>query len=103
VYEKKPEELAVHIAQAQEDVRGKGLCGAVYDDPEKGEVMCIRDTHTGQHSLAMQLPDLLPGKRKVLVGGSVLQDAQVTIREGVIYIEFDADDLDDIALDLTSP
>lgn len=49
----------------------------------------------------MELPDGLLGKRKVTVGNSVREDADVTIRDGVIYIEFEADDLDDIAVDLS--
>ena len=36
----------------------------------------------------------------ILVGDSVYEDAQVTIRDGWLHIEFDADDLDSIALDL---
>ena len=45
--EKLASELRPHIAQAQEDVRAKGLCGAVYDHPERGEAICIRDPHGG--------------------------------------------------------
>jgi hypothetical protein len=48
-YEKQPDELRPHIRQVQEDVRTKGCCGAIYDDPIRGEVMCIREPHTGQH------------------------------------------------------
>jgi hypothetical protein len=49
----------------------------------------------------MELPDRLLGKQRVVVGDSVFEDAQVTIRENVIYIEFEADDLDSITLDLS--
>ncbi len=48
----------------------------------------------------MDIPDTLLSQR-VLVGDSVYENAQVTIREDVIYIEFEAEDLDNIMLDLS--
>lgn len=52
--------------------------------------------------MADQRPALSDGawSRRVLVGDSVFEDAQVTIRDGVLYIEFEADDLGSISLDL---
>lgn len=46
---------------------------------------------------------MLLGKRRVLVGNSVYEDAEVTIHEGIIYIEFDDDSLDEIALNMNIP
>ncbi len=37
---------------------------------------------------------------RVLVGDSVYEDATLTVREGHLYVEFDADDLDSITVDL---
>lgn len=47
--EKPVTELSPHIAQAQEEVRAKGMCGAVFDDAEGDELMCLRDPHGGRH------------------------------------------------------
>ena len=55
--EKEPSELRPHIVQAQEEVRAKGLCGAIYDDPEKGEVVCIRGPHTSRHGFVAARED----------------------------------------------
>jgi prophage regulatory protein len=37
---------------------------------------------------------------RVLVGDSVFEDADLTVRDGRLYIEFEADDLDSITVDL---
>src|SRR5512146_2517254 len=47
--EKPPEALPPHIAQAQELTRAKGMCGAIYDNHQGIEVMCLRDPHDGPH------------------------------------------------------
>ncbi len=50
----------------------------------------------------MSLSDmqLLPRMARVLVGESVYEDATVTINNGVLWVEFDADDLASVAIDL---
>lgn len=49
----------------------------------------------------IELPETeLIGQVKVLVGNSVMETASATIREGVLHLEFDAEDLDDLAIDL---
>ncbi len=37
---------------------------------------------------------------RVLVGESVFEDAELTVRDGHLYVEFTAEDLDDISVDL---
>ena len=37
---------------------------------------------------------------RVVVGDSVFEDANVTVNQGTLYIEFEADDLDNIQVDL---
>jgi hypothetical protein len=41
------------------------------------------------------------GRRvRVCVGDAVYEDAEVTFRDGTLYVAFDADDLDDISVPL---
>lgn len=49
----------------------------------------------------MMIPDKLASGR-VLVGDSVFENAQLIVRDGWLHIEFEADDLEPIALDLAS-
>lgn len=48
---------------------------------------------------ARSFTGILKGMR-VLVGDSVYEDAQVSVLDGILTVEFDAEDLDNIAVDL---
>jgi hypothetical protein len=54
---------------------------------------------SGSEAQAAPIPNGLWGIR-VLIADSVYEDAQVTVRNGVLYIEFDAEDLESISVDL---
>lgn len=38
--------------------------------------------------------------QRVLVADSIFEDADITLRDGTLYIEFEADDLDSVSVDL---
>ena len=47
-----------------------------------------------------EIPDQMLGTRRVLVGDSVYENADLTIHDGRLHIEFEADDLANITVDL---
>jgi len=44
--------------------------------------------------------DTVEGTTRVLVGDSVYEEATITVRDGLVYIEFEADDLDNISFSI---
>lgn len=53
----------------------------------------------GQRTVTIMRNELL-GTHKILVGESVYENAEVTLNDGKLFIEFETDDLDSIMLDL---
>lgn len=49
----------------------------------------------------MDIPDLF-SSIKILVGNSVFEDATIIIKDNIIYIDFCADDLDGLEIDLNT-
>jgi hypothetical protein len=52
--------------------------------------------------VAWHVPASLLASARICVGDSVYEDAQVTVKEGWLHIEFDADDLDNISLEMSA-
>lgn len=54
------DQLTGSVLAKQAELRAMGVCGAVFNDPQRGEVICIRDKHEGPHERNYQ-PDIQEG------------------------------------------
>jgi hypothetical protein len=96
-----PQAGAVDPLMADVLARARGLAEALANCPSDHRIEGVREVAEEiVELLASYQRVVVSGSQRVLVGDSVYEHATVTINDGRLYVEFEADDLDSVTVDL---